>query len=404
MEKFDLRDMKNIEIDRLAWQWITHPTLMIDRTIVRSNIEAMVAKAAALGIRLRPHFKTHQSAEIGEWFREVGVDRITVSSIEMASYFADAGWMDITIAFPINLRAVAEINQLAQRIRLGILISDRQSVALLEAALTSPVQAWIELDTGDGRSGFHWEADAAIAATAQAIKSSSQLQLAGLLGHAGYTYRSMGADDVHQAHLRDITRLRHAVDALHEKGFHDIQVSTGDTPGCSRETDFGGADELRPGNFVFYDIQQQQISSCEFHQIGVALAAPIVAMYPERNEVIVHAGGVHLSKDALLVGEWGPIYGRIALPRSHGWSAPQAGCYVRSISQEHGIVVVTAEWMAQLAVGDLLAILPVHSCMTADLMGYLHPIDTGRELPPIVMMKAAHYQARGGQATASARS
>ena len=50
---------------------------------------------------LRPHFKTHQSTEIGKWFKQKGLLNY-VSSISMAEYFSNE-WNDITIAFPINI-------------------------------------------------------------------------------------------------------------------------------------------------------------------------------------------------------------------------------------------------------------------------------------------------------------
>jgi D-serine deaminase-like pyridoxal phosphate-dependent protein len=386
-EKNDIRGMKDIFIDRTAWSWIDQPSLMVHRPTVKENIRWMVRKAAQLGVTLRPHFKTHQSREIGAWFRASGVDRITVSSIEMARYFAEDGWTDITIALPINVRAIAEINALAKQLRLGVLISDRSAVPLLAAGLEADVQAWVEIDTGDGRSGIGWDWTEEIAATAAAIDAAPRLSFAGLLGHAGYTYRSHGQAAVHVAHDRDIAQLRHAAAQLRASRAGGFLVSTGDTPGCSLGADFAGADEIRPGNFVFYDVQQQQIGSCDFKQIGVAMAAPVIAVYPQRSEVIVHAGGVHLSKDFLPDPVHGNIYGRIALPTQLGWSAPLEGCYLRSISQEHGIAVVSPSLLAQVRVGDLLAVLPVHSCMTADLMGALYPVDLGAAVSPILMLK-----------------
>ena len=66
----------NAEIDK--------PTLLLDRGRMRRNIERMARKAYRAGVLLRPHFKTHQSAAIGEEFRSFGVTAITVSSREMA--------------------------------------------------------------------------------------------------------------------------------------------------------------------------------------------------------------------------------------------------------------------------------------------------------------------------------
>ena len=83
---------------------LERPTLLVNPVIAQQNIAFMAEKARRQGIRFRPHFKTHQSAAVGEWFRQVGVTAITVSSVDMALYFADHGWDDITIAFPVNIR------------------------------------------------------------------------------------------------------------------------------------------------------------------------------------------------------------------------------------------------------------------------------------------------------------
>ena len=82
----------------------------------------MLTKARRNNIRLRPHFKTHQSAEVGEWLREEGVQYITVSSLFMAEYFAAAGWTDITVAFPVNLLEIDRINQLTTKCTLNLLV------------------------------------------------------------------------------------------------------------------------------------------------------------------------------------------------------------------------------------------------------------------------------------------
>ena len=86
------------------WNAITRPTLLLDVVRARRNIARMADKARRNGVRFRPHFKTHQSAAIGAWFRAEGVACITVSSVTMARYFADQGWQDITIVFPVNVR------------------------------------------------------------------------------------------------------------------------------------------------------------------------------------------------------------------------------------------------------------------------------------------------------------
>ncbi|RMF25997.1 MAG: hypothetical protein D6765_09585 [Bacteroidetes bacterium] len=116
---------------------------------------------------------------------------------------------------------------------------------------------------------------------------------------------------------------------------------------------------------------QWQIGACSFEDIAVALACPVVARHPERLEIILYGGGVHLSKDRLEHPDFGTIYGLPVLLNETGWSDPLPGCYLRSLSQEHGVLRCTPEAFEQWQIGDLVGILPVHSCMCADLMkGY----------------------------------
>src|SRR4030042_2672023 len=98
---------------------VISPTFLLDKQRVLKNIEKMAGKAKASGARFRPHFKTHQSAEVGNWFRDFGVTAITVSSLDMASYFAKHGWSDITVAFIVNTLEIDIINDLAGRIKLN---------------------------------------------------------------------------------------------------------------------------------------------------------------------------------------------------------------------------------------------------------------------------------------------
>jgi len=71
---------------------IKTPTFLINEAVAKKNIQVMVHKAKLNQIRFRPHFKTHQSAKIGNWYLDAGVRCIQASSVTMANYFAGAGW------------------------------------------------------------------------------------------------------------------------------------------------------------------------------------------------------------------------------------------------------------------------------------------------------------------------
>ena len=141
-------------------------------------------------------------------------------------------------------------------------------------------------------------------------------------------------------------------------------------PATSLCADLGAVDEIRPGNFIFYDAQQVQIGSCRWQDIAVALACPVVALHPERSEVIIYGGAIHLSKDFMLEGEQRIV--RLGLPARAGKRplerSPARRILCPGLSQEHGILRLPAEDLAQIQVGDLVCILPAHSCLTVTLM------------------------------------
>ena len=169
---------------------IKTPTLLLDEKKAKRNIRRMSQKAKMYNVSFRPHFKTHQSAAVGEWFREEGVQCITVSSIKMANYFADHGWNDILIAFSLNWREIKEINHLAKRVQLGILVESPETVVFAARNLDSPVNVWVKIDTGLHRTGISVQNMDIVFALMQKIQGCQNLKLTGVLTHAGHTYHA----------------------------------------------------------------------------------------------------------------------------------------------------------------------------------------------------------------------
>jgi D-serine deaminase-like pyridoxal phosphate-dependent protein len=350
------------------FETIEKPTLLLNEKIARENIVNMATRARAARVKLRPHFKTHQSLEIGGWFRTEGISAITVSSLDMAQYFAKDGWQDILLAFPVNLRQIDGLNQLAGEIRLGLLVESCESADQLVAGLRHPVDVWIKIDTGTKRTGIAWDSPGDTLHVAQRVITSPYLRFMGLLTHAGSTYSVTSAAEVRQIHQDATLHLADTRQALIDQGCKTLLLSIGDTPGCSLMEYFSPADEIRPGNFVFYDTQQLKVGACTWDQIAVALACPVVALHPERSEAVIYGGAIHLSKDYT---EQNSIrqYGLVCLPEGTSWGAPLDGAYVARLSQEHGILHLTHPQLSHLKVGDLVCILPSHSCLTAQAMG-----------------------------------
>lgn len=351
----------------LAHASLSEPVLLIDETRARRNIERMSDRAHQAGMRLRPHFKTHQSHAIGRWFREAGVSQITVSSLRMAEYFADDGWADITLAFPFHPGMHDRIEALAQRIRIAITVAD--ACALDGVRFSTPLPAWIKLDVGAHRTGFDPGDPTGLMSVASALAAREDLRLIGLLAHAGQSYKARGEAEIREVHARSLGLMQRAAASLAPEAGR-LEISLGDTPTCSRADDFAGVDEIRPGNFVFHDLSQWQIGACPIEDIAVAMACPVASCHPERGQIVVHGGAVHFSREAMAF-EGGQIFGLGLDPTTSGWGGLRSDLRLRSLSQEHGVVEAPRKLVERTRPGNVLLFAPVHSCLTADAMqGY----------------------------------
>lgn len=347
---------------------ITRPTLLLDEHKCKRNIQRMTAKATRLGVKLVPHMKTPQSVAVAQWCADEGVDAITVSSLKMAQYFARAGWKDITVAFPINVLEIAVINELlAMGVDLKLFLLDEAVAQKLSEAVDQPVKVLIELDAGYNRTGISTEDIDTITALATSIVMSEKLDFYGLYCHPGNTYQTRNTEEIRQIWSAAIQKMNMVRTAL-KNIKPDLLVRMGDTPGCTVVEQMEGVDEISAGNFIFYDLVMNHLDVCNEEDIAVAMACPVVAKNSGRNEIIIHGGAVHFSKDHLFDADQRKFFGEVVILAENGWSPIIAGVKVKSLSQEHGVLLASDEIFEQVQIGDVLGILPIHSCLTANLM------------------------------------
>lgn len=357
------------------------PYLLLNGDIAKHNLAIMASKARQSGALLRPHFKTHQSAAVGEWFRAEGVDAITVSSLKMAQYFASHGWRDITLAFPVNRLDYANIDALAATINFNVVVEDEDTIRFLEAKLTCPVGVYIKIDTGYGRTGVDADDFDTLVTLMNLLQDCKNLIFIGLLTHAGHTYHARSTDEILAIRQMSFQKLLAIKTFLYDK-FPLMQLSYGDTPSCTMVTGFEGMDEVRPGNFIFYDLTMVQLGVCSLSDIAVALVAPVVAVHASRNQAVIHGGAVHLSKECMTTAAGSIHYGMVVAFDNGHWHVDRPLGFLTGLSQEHGVLTMNEDSAGWLKPGMLVAVLPVHSCLTADAMKS-YVLVTGEVLPMI---------------------
>lgn len=342
---------------------ITSPTLVLNPEIVQMNLEKMISKASELGLRLVPHFKTPQSREIGKWAHQKGIDEITVSSIKMAKYLSGVGFNTIHIAFPFNIREIDLFNKLNEQQRLSIQIVNTEVARFLLTKLSHTTSFFIEIDAGYGRTGVRFDDIGTIDSILSIARESTFFEFRGFYVHPGHTYYG----DIQKIYEETRSALRF-LESRYRSDYPEMNLRIGDTPGCSVVEDFGPATEIGPGNFLFYDLMQVSIGSCKREDIAIALAVPVVDINRTSGKVLVHGGGVHLSKDFIQKDDGSKCFGEVVLFNDSGWDIPSQVSSITSVSQEHGVIKASKDLLDTIKIGDILGILPIHSCMTADCM------------------------------------
>lgn len=346
---------------------LNKPTLIIDKQKAVNNILKMSEKASDQQLTFRPHFKTHQNHEVGSWFWEAGVRKITVSSFDMAQFFIEDGWDDITVAFSVNIHEINKIQELSEKISLNLVLEDESVIEFLDSKLTEKVGVYVEINTGYNRAGLDRGNIEQISALLIKLETSRKLLFKGFLTFAGHSYYAKGEDEileVHQRYMRDMISLKKEFG----RQYPSLELSIGDTPTCSVAKDFSEIDEMRPGNFVYYDLMQLLIGSCKKEQVAAVVACPVVAIHRKRREIVIFGGAVHFSKEPVSTPERGAYYGEVVELTNTGWSLGETGAYLSWMSQEHGIIKAPESFIERIKVGDFIGVIPSHSCLTANLM------------------------------------
>jgi D-serine deaminase-like pyridoxal phosphate-dependent protein len=347
---------------------IETPALLLHLDVVERNLAFMAGRARELGVRLRPHAKTHKCVELGRRQLAHGASGLTVATLTEAEAFVAGGVTDITWAFPIDPTHIARARGIAERTTLRVVTDDLDTARALGG---SGLHVWLKVDCGNHRAGVDPSSSYALE-VARELGQERGLTFDGILSHSGHAYRTRNRDEAAKVAEEERSVMVWFADLLRKDGVPVREISVGSTPAMAAVRDLTGVSEARPGNYVFYDQTMVLIGCCAAEDVGVTVLASVVSHQPGAEHLIVDAGALSLSKDP------GP---------HHTDAAPGMGAVrghpeltVASLSQEHGLIraQTPAAIERQLAVGERVEIVPNHSCLTVAHFDEYHVVQNGR--------------------------
>lgn len=347
------------------------PCALVDLDQLERNARRVADKARRLGVRLRPHVKTHKCLEIARIQTDLHFGGVTVSTLAEAAAFADGGFTDITYAVPIAPQKIAEAADLHTGIDALNLIADNpETVRAIEETASArgiALPVYLEIDCGGERSGVRPD-DELAERLVRSLAGSAHIDFRGLLTHAGHAYRARNRTEAFELACEERNVMTALAAQLRDLGVEVGEVSVGSTPTMRAIDDLAGVTEVRPGNYVFYDAYQAAIGSCDLDEIAFSVLATVISVHPDYGHAVVDAGALALSKDP------GPVhvdagcgYG---LPVATDDQYPLPGLAITALTQEHG--KLRGPGIEALRPGTRLRIVPNHSCLAAACFDRYH--------------------------------
>lgn len=354
------------------------PALVLDADKMKRNAVQMGERTRALGIKLRPHVKTHKCVEAAKLQYDNNATGIMVSTLAEARGFLAAGFNDITYGVPVEAGKFAEVNELARQCeRFAVITDDLETVRALNSASANSggrISVFLEIDTGDHRSGIAPDSPDVIA-IAREMSDAKNLNFAGLLTHAGHSYGAPSEADRLAIARAERDLVVELASKLRADGIEIPEISIGSTPTVTCVDHLDGVTEARPGNYIFFDAFQATLGSCAFDDCALTVLAAVVHRSFDKKQVIIDAGAIALSKDRGAIDfDAGCGYGAVL-----DIDGNPLGLNVDGVSQEHGKIYVRDETLLEkLRVGTRLRILANHSCLTAAQFDHYNVLENGR--------------------------
>ena len=325
------------------------PIAVVDEGVMERNLARMARVAADHQVKLRPHAKTHKSAEVAQRQMAHGAVGLTAATFTEAETFAGAGIDDLLIAHPpVGDAKLRRLDALRERVRRLAVSLDDVGVA---QSLPRGVEVLWEVDPGQHRVGTAPGAPT-VAAVKRLVEAIGGDRFRGLITHAGHSYAATDQAGRQRAADQESEGVLTTAAMLKDAGIVVREISVGSTPTAGLALR-PGITEMRPGTYVYGDANNVTLGAHRLEDCALVVVATVVST-PALDRAVVDAGSKALSADL-----------RVAGLEGYGLVLGHDGLTVARLSEEHA--VLTSATKTGLSIGDRVAIIPAHACTTVNL-------------------------------------
>ncbi len=349
----------------MKYQELSTPALTVDLDVLERNLDRIAELCRRQGVGLRPHTKTHKTLEVARMQLERGAVGLTVAKVGEAEVMVGGGLDDILVAFPIfggeKLRRLADIAR-ARRLLVSLdSEATAQELSHAAAAQGATIGVLVEFDVGSHRCGLNPGPD--LVALAKVVDKLPGLKFRGLMSFFGNVW---GTAEERRAEAERVSGLvGKALAAFRAVNMPVEIVSGGSTPSAEFAHLIGGLTEIRPGTYVYNDLNTYYQGSCRLEDCAVRILATVVSTaVPGR--AIIDAGSKTLSSDQLGSGPKSG-YGMVV-------EAPDAPLI--KLNEEHGHIDITHS-QHKFHVGEIVTVIPNHVCTAVNMHDEMFTVRKG---------------------------
>jgi D-threonine aldolase len=338
---------------------IETPALVIDLDRFEANLAAMADRVRDMGVRIRPHAKTHKSPIIAHKQIAHGAVGVCCQKVGEAEVMVEGGVADVLVSNEVwGRRKLDRLAALARQARVSVCVDEPANIDDISAAAQragAEIGVLVELDVGAGRCGVTTATEAVD--LARKIQGSVGLRFAGLQAYQGSAQHKRSVQEREEAIGAAAALTSETVAALAEAGLTCEIVGGAGTGTFEIEGRSGIWNELQAGSYVFMDadyVKNHKADGRPIDQFGHALFVVVTVMSKKREDrAVVDAGHKALGNDSGFPNVWG-------VP----------GATYERPSDEHGTIVLADVAKTErnaIRPGDRLLLVPGHCDPTVNL-------------------------------------
>ena len=337
------------EIDNVSE--LDSPALVFYPDRIMDNIHTLKTSIDSAS-RLRPHVKTHKSAEVTLLMINAGITKFKCATIAEAEMLAVCGAADVLLAYqpvgPKVKRYLSLIKAFPQT-KFSCLVDNEQSLnELSEAAVESELQIklFLDLNLGMNRTGI-LPNDKALALY-QKMHVSKGINAVGLHGYDGHIH-NVSLSERREKWQVGWDAIKSLKDSITTSGLPEPIIVGGGTPTYPFYAEQADV-ECSPGTFILWDKGYQNSFEEQDYEIAAVLISRVISL-PDETKVSVDLGHKAVAAENELTKRVSFI------------NAPDA----RIISQGEEHLVLEMGKNHGFKIGDVLYGLPIHICPTVAL-------------------------------------